>query len=108
VIRAHHDYRYGLVFDGFQFNYLSTDVLFPDAGLLSFAIQFRNFSPGPIKYMVESFDVRIGTRALPKPPQINGFLARGSGRTSRYRGFLKANSRNFTDKVPSKERQIFQ
>jgi hypothetical protein len=89
IVKAEHDYRYGLTFEGFHL------IVAPDfdseGGELRFGIGLRNFSSGPIKYAVDDLDVRIGKLALPLllPGTLFGFMARGSGRTSYSSAFQR-------------------
>jgi hypothetical protein len=89
LVRSHQDYRYGLTFEGFGANFSPTNTEMPAPGTLQFIVLIRNYSPGPINYSVESYDVRIGTRAMPKyqPRTISGYMARGAGRQARAIGF---------------------
>jgi hypothetical protein len=77
-IKPEHDYRYGLTFEGLIPAYNE------DGGSLGIGIQVRNFSSGPIRYTIEEFDVRMGSRALPKIKKgmLTSFMPRGAGRTS--------------------------
>ncbi len=79
-VRLHQDYRYSLTFEQLIPNYDPND---PERAL-SFGIQLRNFSGGPLRYVVEEFDVRVGRRALPrvKKDHLKSVMARGAGRTS--------------------------
>jgi hypothetical protein len=79
-VRLHQDYRYSLTFEGLMPHYDPND---PERAL-SFGIQLRNFSGGPLRYVVEDFDVRVGRRALPrvKKDHLKSVMARGAGRTS--------------------------
>jgi hypothetical protein len=78
IIKPHQDYKYALLFEG------CVPFWNPDNkdGGLQFGLQFRNFSAGALRCKVDHFDVRIGTRALPKltkeVPSL--FLPRGGGR----------------------------
>lgn len=82
VVKSERDYRYGLTFEAFL------PVINPDFekddGEIRFGIMLRNYSSGPIKYVVDDVDIRIGNRALPKMKkgELFGFLARGAARTS--------------------------
>jgi hypothetical protein len=72
------DYRYGLTFEGIA---PSIDTM-SDEGWFGLLIQLRNFSQAPIHYTVDSFDFRIGSRALPKSKKVlDGYLARGGGKS---------------------------
>jgi hypothetical protein len=53
-------------------------------------IQLRNYS-GPLRYVIEEFDVRIGNRALPrvKKGHLTSIMSRGAGRTSTNVPFRK-------------------
>lgn len=95
MVKIQPDYRYGLTFEGIVPN---IDVL-NETGWLSFALQIRNYSQAPIRYTVEGFDFRIGTRALPKPKKIlTGYLPRGSGKTISPSQFSKDEVREFFGK----------
>jgi hypothetical protein len=92
LVRSHHDYRYGLTFEGIIPNFDPAN----DEAMLQFGIQLRNFSAGPMRCKVEYFDVRIGTRALPQwdrgePP----YLPRGAGRTANAVPFGKRDIKEF-------------
>ncbi|HTC84972.1 MAG TPA: hypothetical protein VK683_11485 [Rhizomicrobium sp.] len=82
-IRAHLDYRYGLTFEGFGPQFISSDAGVPQAGCVGFSTQIRNFTPGPIKYSLEAADIRIDNRANPKykANTTKGYMARGGGKT---------------------------
>jgi hypothetical protein len=88
-VQTHLDYRYRLTFEGLipLFNLTSAKV--PNAGALGFAIRLRNFSPGPLDYYLESVDIRLGTRTIPKYRlnAITGYLARGALRQVSPGGF---------------------
>ena len=89
LVRSHQDYRYGLTFEGIIPNYLPVNAPIPKAGSLGIAAQFRNFGPGPLRYEIETFEVRLGSRSLPKLKKgiLFGFMARGAGRTSSHEAF---------------------
>jgi len=94
-VRAVPDYRYGLTFEGI---FPGIDAL-NDAEWLTFALQIRNFSQAPIKYTVEKFDLRIGSRALPEPTKtLSGYLPRGGGKTIAPSKFNKDEVREFFGK----------
>ena len=96
--RPFHDYRYGLTFEGIFALYNPES---PEGeGTLSFAIQLRNFSSGPLKYEIEVFDVIINNRILPrlKKGTFTSIMSRGAGRTSRHQGFKKEDIKDFLDK----------
>lgn len=95
IVKTVPDYRYGLTFEGVLSN---IDILSEDSWL-AFGIQVRNFTQSPIRYRVESFDFRIGSRALPKvEKQPVGYLARGSGKIITPSAFKKADVREFFGK----------
>lgn len=81
------DYRYGLVFEGCVPVYEAAN----EDAALQIGLQLRNFSSGPIRYSVEHFDVRIGSRTLPKLKKgaLVSYLPRGAGRTSSNVPFKK-------------------
>ena len=87
VVTSYRDYAYGLTFEGLIPHY------HPDRAdeALGFGIQLRNFSVGPIRYVVEEFDVRIGNRALPKVKKghLTSIMSRGAGRLSNTVAFSK-------------------
>ena len=89
TVKSEQDYRYGLTFEGFH--PVIGAEFDQDDSELRFAIQLRNFSSGPIKYMLEDVDIRIGNRALPLllKGTLFGFMARGSGRTSTTSAFKR-------------------
>ncbi len=87
------DYRYGLIFEGIHPIYVRND---PHMGL-QFVIALRNFSSGPIRYSIEEYDVRLGTRALPlyRRGEIGSFLQRGAGKTATRPPFSAEDVRAF-------------
>jgi hypothetical protein len=91
-VRLERDYSYGLTFEGITPN---IDLL-NDETWFSVGLQLRNYSQAPIQYRVTEFDIRIGTRALPKPDKVlTGYLARGSGKTISPSKFSKDEMREF-------------
>jgi hypothetical protein len=97
VVRAHQDYSYGLTFEGLLAQY---DPASEDEAL-GFGIQLRNYS-GPLRYVNEEFDVRIGNRALPrvKKGHLTSIMSCGAGRTSTNVPFRKDDI-NFLGKQPT-------
>ncbi len=95
-VRTHPDYRYGLTFEGINPNIDAQN----DVGWLTFGIQLRNFSQAPILVRFDHFDVRIGTRAIPKATQKNvtGYLPRGGGRVMSVPPFKKEDVKEFFGK----------
>ena len=81
-IKAAQDYRYGLTFEGLQPN-IQPDL--PDL-FLGFAVQFRNYSSGPIRYTIDHADIRIGTRSLPRYVRgtATAYMARGGAKVSGF------------------------
>jgi hypothetical protein len=65
-VQTHLDYRYGLTFEGLLPTFTPTSAKVPGAGALGFSISLRNYSPGPLDYCMESVDIRLGTRTIPK------------------------------------------
>ncbi len=96
VIRAESDYAYGLTYEGFVPVYEPRN----EEAALQFGLQLRNYSTGPIRYSIETFDVRIEDRALPrfKSGSLSGYLARGAGRTSRAVPFKRESIISFFGK----------
>jgi hypothetical protein len=95
IVRVALDYRYGLTFDGIM---PAVDLL-NDETWFSVAVQLRNSSQAPIRYAVTEFDVRIGSRALPKPERpMTSVLARGAAKTSSPSRFSKNEMREFFGK----------
>lgn len=80
IVKAHQDYSYGLTFEGLS---MVWDPEQPSP--LQFGIQLSNYNNGPIKYQIEEFDVRVGTRALPRYTKgtLKSIMPRGARRTSR-------------------------
>jgi hypothetical protein len=98
-IKAAQDYRYGLTFEGMAPIY-DSEISNDDDPMLSVGLQLRNYSSGPIRYDIETFDVRIGTRSLPKMKKglLYGFMPRGGGRFSTNVGFKKSEIQEFMGK----------
>jgi hypothetical protein len=96
VITVAQDYRYGLTIEGVAINH---NPLIEDAAL-SFPLMLRNYSPGPIRYEITQFDVRIGTRSLPKlkKGELAGYMARGGGKTTWPDPFKKPDIQEFYEK----------
>lgn len=98
TITPHHDYRYGLTFEGivpfFPIPKKDTDAA------LSFGISVRNFSSGPLKYTIEVFDVIVDDRVLPKMKKgtLTSIMSRGAGRMSRNQAFSKEKIKDFYGK----------
>jgi hypothetical protein len=89
--------RYGITFEGVTptFNPTNHD------GALSFALLIRNFSPVPLRYFVEEFDVYIDTRTLPtryEKNSLQGILSRGAIRQSTAIPFKLEHIREFMGK----------
>lgn len=95
-VTAAHDYRYGLTFEGLFPTYTPQH----EDAALGFSIQMRNFCPGPIRYDVLTFDIRIGTRSLPKvrKGQLFGYMARGGAKSSSNVPFKKDEITEFVGK----------
>jgi hypothetical protein len=98
-VRATQDYRYGLTFEGVVPLYNPTE----NEGTLALGITLRNYSSGPIRYDIDSLDLRIGTRSLPKVEKgiLYGHMARGAGRTSMPAAFNKSDIAEFMGKRPT-------
>ena len=95
TMRVVPDYRYGLTFEGLNPFLDAMD----EAVWLSFGIAIRNYSQAPIRYAIEEFDIRIGSRALPKPEKIfTGYLPRGGGKSISPSKFRKDDVREFFGK----------
>jgi hypothetical protein len=95
IISVAPDYRYGITFEGMNIaiDFLNEETWFGPV------VQLRNFSQAPIRYTYTQFDVRIGTRALPKPERTaSAYMARGAGRTSAPSKFSKDEMREFFGK----------
>lgn len=94
LVATRYDYRYGLTFEGITPFYQPDD---PE-GVLGFGINVRNFTSGPIRYVVEVLDIRIGTRALPKVDKgkLTSIVQRGAGRTSTTKPFSANDIKDFT------------
>ena len=103
-VSTYPDYRYGLVFGGLTPNFVPTNTTMPEPGGLQFAVQLQNFSPVPIKYVLENFDIRIGSRTHEKyePNSLSGYMARGSGRQARLLGFPSGTLNEFFGKEATK------
>lgn len=96
VTRPYQDYHYGLTFEGLIPTYEPSN----EEGALQFGIQLRNYSSGPIRYTIEYFDVRIGSRSLSKfkKATLTSFMPRGAGRVSSNMPFKKDDIKEFTGK----------
>jgi hypothetical protein len=96
IIRAYQDYQYGLTFEGLLPIYDSSR----DEGALQFGCQLRNYSSGPLRITMEQFDVRIGTRSLPKLKKgsLTSFLPRGAARVSNNVPFKKDDIKEYMGK----------
>lgn len=96
IVRPYQDYRYGLTFEGLIPNLDPKN----EEAALQFGIQLRNYSMGPILYNIEHFDVRIGSRALPKYKREKSgtYLPRGSAKVSTAVPFNKADIQEFFGK----------
>jgi hypothetical protein len=96
IVRTSPDYRYGLTFEGLIPN------LVPHAedAWLGLGVQIRNFTQAPIRYSIEKFDIRIGTRTLPKTQgrPLKGYLARGGAKIGGAPSFKKDDLREFFGK----------
>lgn len=90
------DYSYGLTFQGLSAIW---DIRNEDA-TLQLAIALHNYCPGPLRYSVEKFDVRIDTRSLPdlEIATTNNFLPRGAQRPFYQMPFKKAHVQEFLGK----------
>ena len=101
LVQAHHDYRYGLTFEGFVPAFPGANSsIHSQRGVLAFSLLIRNYSPGPIKYMLEAAEVHIETRSLPKykSNSLTGYLPRGGGKQLRPGGFPGGNMAEFYGK----------
>ena len=90
------DYRYGLTFEGIMV------LFFPNHDdALGFGLNFRNFSPSPVHYHVETCEIRIMSRVAPKIKggELSSYLARGAGRTSFLTPFKKYDVTEFYGKT---------
>lgn len=94
VVRISPDYRYGLTFEGIMPSVLPHR----EDAWLTMGVQIRNFSQSPIRYAVERFEIKIGTRSLPPRSQSRpnrGYLARGAGKIAGAPSFKKDDLREF-------------
>jgi len=96
ITRPYQDFQYGLTFEGLVPVYESNN----EESALQFGIQLRNFSSGPLRYTIEHFDVRIGTRSLPKLKKgtLTAYMPRGAGRVSSNIPFKKDDIKEFMGK----------
>jgi hypothetical protein len=97
LIRVAPDYRYGLTFEGVTTN-LSQHH---EEQWLQLGVQIRNYSQAPIRYIIDRFDLRIGTRALAPSPQdrpLRGNLPRGGVKIGNLPAFKKDDLREFFGK----------
>lgn len=97
ITKPHQDYRYSLTFEGLHPNYTPDDL----ERTLGFRMDLRNFSGGPLRYVVREYDVRLGKRALPriKKGHLQGLMARGAGRTSSTDPFSAEDIKDLIGKV---------
>jgi hypothetical protein len=94
-VRAFDDYAYGLAYEGIGFG-LNTDA---DDAALQIALSLRNVGPGPIKYVIERYDVIIGNRTIGNKGQGHtGFIPRAVVRHCRHPAFLKKDIGEFLGK----------
>lgn len=85
--------RYGITVEGIT-------PVFEGIGL-QFGIAVRNYSPVPLRYWVEEFEVKIDTRTLPtkyKQDSLTAMLPRGSQRTSSTNSFKMEHLMEFLGK----------
>ncbi len=97
TVRTHADYRYGLTFEGFIPFYNPDQI---DEAVFAIGITLRNFSQHPIRYDVDSFELHLETRSLPKVKKgtLYGYMPRGGGRTSTPGAFKKSDIAEFVGK----------
>lgn len=100
LIQPYQDYRYGLTFEGLAPVFTQSNSDMPEPGSLQFHINTRNYGPGPLRYVLESVDVRIGTRASVKykKDSVQGYMARGAARTVRPDSFKPGDLSEFFGK----------
>jgi hypothetical protein len=81
----HQDYRYGLTFGGV------IAIHDPIEGSIRMALAFTNHCPGPIRYSIEHFDVRLESRALPRYQKgfLTAYLPRGGNKMSVTEAFTR-------------------
>lgn len=97
IVKSEPDYRYGLTFEGL-YPALNTNR---EDRWFALGVQIRNFSQAPIRYNVERFDLRIGTRSLSASQStrpLRGYLARGGGKISGLPSFHKNDLKEFFGK----------
>jgi len=97
IVKTDPDYRYGLTFEGMIPNLIPHR----EDNWLTFGVQIRNFSQAPIRYQIDRFDLRIGTRALSpsqSPRPLRGYLARGGGKIAALPAFKKDDLKEFFGK----------
>ena len=105
LMKPYLDYRYGLTLEGLVPNWMPENTPFAaQRGMLGLGIQFRNFSPGPIKYTLETTEVQIGTRTIPKYARnsLSGHVARGGGKILRAVAFPSDSLKEFYGKGETK------
>jgi len=96
IVRSYQDYQYGLTYEGLVPIFEKDN----EDGALQFVLQLRNYSMGPIRYSIEHFDVRIGSRALPEW-RVEGktvYMPRGAARSSGAIPFRKDDIKEFYEK----------
>jgi hypothetical protein len=96
IVSAAQDYSYGLLFEGLSLGY---DPKGED-GALQLGVVLRNFSPGPLRYTVDKFQVIMGDRTLPRVKKglLTAFIPRGGQRISRNLPFKRDSIKDFIGK----------
>jgi hypothetical protein len=96
IVQSAQDYNYGLTLEAVAPLYDPNNPV----NILQIGIVLKNYSPGPIRYVVEHFDVRIGSRALPKyqAGTLGSIMPRGGGRLSKGPPFSTADLKEFFGK----------
>ena len=104
-IQVHADYRYGLTFEGFLPSFTPENFpMLSQRGILGFSINLRNWSSGPIKYTLESADIQIGTRTVPRSARnpVSGYISRGGAKTVRPAAFSSGTLNEYYGKGETK------
>ncbi|MCK7475854.1 MAG: hypothetical protein MZV49_25480, partial [Rhodopseudomonas palustris] len=105
LIKSYEDYQYALTFEGLVPHYDPNS----EKATLGFGLTLRNFSPHPIKYTIEQFDVEFNKRSLPVVKgALGAYVPRGGVRVSRNVPFEKDDIKDYVGKeVKAQSRLLY-